>query len=292
MASTDELRWAAGFFDGDGCVHIARDGTLSVSAVQICAYKANLDEMNRLFGGRVIKLGAPKIRTQNQKYKWGLNGCKAALFCRTVAPHSYLKEKQLLVGAAYTAPGTSRSVKLIDGTNGRVIEAASLAEMARRLEITRESVKRLKPPYTVVIGKRADHYEHNRGLRDNMMRMKKEEHATIEGRLSPAYCAGFLDADGCLQVRRSKLVLGATQKYAAITNALKSMFGGSVHHQADWSKCWYWTLQGEPAATCLAALNPFFVGKKPQAGILGTLTTQNAEQVSSEVKALKMRIQA
>ncbi len=101
MPTVEELQWAAGFFDGDGCVFIGKTNTLYVIVNQAVTYKTNLDELARLFGGIARKTGVPKLPTHNQTYTWTLCGKKAAAFCKQIEPHALLKRPQVLLGASH-----------------------------------------------------------------------------------------------------------------------------------------------------------------------------------------------
>jgi len=233
MVSVENLQWAAGFFDSDGCVFIDRRNTLSVSVDQAVTYKANLDEFVRMFGGVVRKSGGPKLPTHNQKYTWKLYGKKATAFCKQIEPHALLKRPQVLLGASHRV-------------------------------------------------------EDKIGAGETIKQMKKRVHAHVTAQMSPAYTAGFLDADGCLSIGCG-ITISAVQKYPAILYALAEVYKGSVAQEKRASAGWQWRVHGDSARHCLTETLPFFVGKRPQAELLATLNRENRLEVKAKITALKMR---
>ena len=233
MVSVENLQWAAGFFDGDGCVLIDRRNTLYVSVDQAVTYKANLDELVRMFGGRVATCTPPKLPTHNQKYNWKLGGKKAIAFCKQIEPHALLKRPQILLGASHRV-------------------------------------------------------EDKIGAGETIKQMKRHVHAQITAQLSPAYAAGFVDADGCLAITTG-IRITAVQKYPAILYAFAEVYKGSVAQETRAKAGWQWRVCGDSARHCLRETLPFFVGKRPQAELLATLNRENRLEVKAKITALKMR---
>ena len=235
MVSVDNLSWAAGFFDGDGCVFIGRTNTLYVIVTQAETYKANLDELARMFGGVVRKHGVPAKPTHNQTYRWELCGKPAVAFCKQIEPYALLKRPQILLGASH--------------------------RVADKL-----------------------------GAGETLKEMKQRIHAQINAKLTPAYVAGFLDADGCLAIILSGGIrISAVQKHPAILNALVEVYKGKVAQEKRAKAGWQWVAYGDSARHCLADTLPYFVGKQPQAEALATLSRHNKKEVHTTVTALKMR---
>ncbi len=291
MPTVEELQWAAGFFDGDGCVFCGHDCCLRVSVEQAVTYKANLLEMSRLFGGGVATCAPPKHATRNQKYRWRLCGDDAIRFCQMVEPHAVLKRPQIELGARFEKGQTRRCAVTVTDGKGGFWQTQTLSAMAKQLGCTRETVKELKVPFTVTLQKQAMSKEDKLQVRNQLMELKKQRHADIPDCLPPAYTAGFLDADGCLRLRTRRtgryLVISANQKHDAITRALMRTHGGSVSTSNKESQ---WTVQGDAGFRCLHCLMPYFVGKLPQAQLLSTLTPDNQDEVAAKVTALKMHI--
>ncbi len=233
MVSVENLQWAAGFFDGDGCVFVGRTNTLYVIVNQAVTYKANVEELVRLFGGRVRANTFRSKPNENQQVNWTLCGKKAVAFCKQIEPHALLKRPQILLGAAH-----------------RVEDKIGAGETIRE--------------------------------------MKKRVHAQVTAQLSPAYTAGFLDADGCLAITTG-IAISAVQKYPAILYALAEVYKGSVAQETRAKAGWHWNVYGDSARHCLRETLPFFVGKRPQAELLATLNRENRLEVKAKITALKMR---
>ncbi len=133
MVSVENLQWAAGFFDGDGCVFVDHRNSLSVIVNQAVTYKANLDELARMFGGIVRKRGVPKLPTHNQTYNWKLDGKKAIAFCKQIEPHALLKRPQVLLGASHRV-------------EDKIGAGKTVREMKRLVHA--QITAHLSPPYT------------------------------------------------------------------------------------------------------------------------------------------------
>jgi len=233
MVSVENLKWAAEFFDGDGCVFINRHNTLSVIVNQAVTYNANLEELVRMFGGRVATCTPPRHATHNQKYNWRLYGKHAVAFCKQIEPYALLKRPQVLLGASHRV-------------------------------------------------------EDKIGAGETIKQMKKRVHAHVTAQLSPAYAAGFVDADGCLAIATG-IAISAAQKHPAILYALADAYKGSVAQEKSAKAGWYWRVYGDSARHCLRETLPFFVGKRPQAELLATLNRENRLEVKAKITALKMR---
>jgi hypothetical protein len=89
-----KLSYAAGLFDGEGCVlfYIRRDHTI-IYAVEVanCDRRA-LDWLQANFGGRI------NVKTMRRKHTlgmWTLNGPRATVFAKAILPYSILKREQL-----------------------------------------------------------------------------------------------------------------------------------------------------------------------------------------------------
>lgn len=65
MIRTEDLHWAAGFLDGEGCFHTSKQGQIAVTAAQ--NYRESLDKLVSLFGGKIY---ARKRYQENQKDGW------------------------------------------------------------------------------------------------------------------------------------------------------------------------------------------------------------------------------
>jgi hypothetical protein len=115
-------QWAAGFFDGEGCLTIElrsnRDpGALVVQVTQ--KMRAPLDELQRRWMGKVslAKAGC---------YRWRVAARRADAFLRAVYPHCLVKREQIELGFEYLS------------TMGTVGQRTNPATMATRLRLIQE----------------------------------------------------------------------------------------------------------------------------------------------------------
>jgi hypothetical protein len=93
--------WAAGFFDGEGCVSISVDRSkqtpqhdLTVSVSQ--KHCRPLDELQIQHGGSISP-----TKTPSGCWRWRLAGGKAERFLRRIYPHSLEKHSQITLALAF-----------------------------------------------------------------------------------------------------------------------------------------------------------------------------------------------
>ncbi|MEE8607818.1 MAG: LAGLIDADG family homing endonuclease [Nitrospiraceae bacterium] len=103
--STDlELAWAAGFFDGDGCIHIrwsknkqlrlGGQWILQVTMTQI--YQEVIEEFQRIVGGGKLYRCAPTRGSFGKRWQWRwiADAYRAEKIVRLLLPHLRLKKPQ------------------------------------------------------------------------------------------------------------------------------------------------------------------------------------------------------
>lgn len=88
--------WAAGFFDGEGCVSIQRrqrggflEHHLSVQVGQ--ATRQCLDELAARYDGSVTR----DRKAGGAFFRWRVHGQSAERFLRTIHPHSLVKRREI-----------------------------------------------------------------------------------------------------------------------------------------------------------------------------------------------------
>jgi len=86
------LGYAAGFFDGEGCVSI-HNYNLVVRINQV--RREVLDELTKAYGGSVISMSPPRKSTHRQCYAWSLYGQKAYEFLKKLLPFLIVKENEV-----------------------------------------------------------------------------------------------------------------------------------------------------------------------------------------------------
>lgn len=90
-------RYAAGFFDGEGCIHIARNVRVIISG---CFRPGLLDMFAARWGGKVL----PAVWS-NTKHRpgvrWEITGDKSHKFLQDVLPYLIEKKEQAFLGLKY-----------------------------------------------------------------------------------------------------------------------------------------------------------------------------------------------
>lgn len=92
-------QWAAGFFDGEGCITVdmRRDGKPgSVVACVTQKLRAPLDELQARWGGAV-----DRKRTRSGCYRWRCSAQQARAFLRAIYPFTLVKRPQIQIAFAY-----------------------------------------------------------------------------------------------------------------------------------------------------------------------------------------------
>ena len=90
----NELAYLSGFFDGDGCVHLTKAGTLLLQMSQSLKGVDVLLRFRRAFGGGIYRKTDGCGFSQPTFY-WSLTGTRTKRAATLLARHSYTKEAQL-----------------------------------------------------------------------------------------------------------------------------------------------------------------------------------------------------
>lgn len=92
MLYNDRLHYFAGFFDGEGCVQISRNGSVQLRIIN--TNLAILEKIQEVFGGSVNKRAQIVNKPQ---YSWSVYGDLAKNLAELLAPLCMEKSKQLYV---------------------------------------------------------------------------------------------------------------------------------------------------------------------------------------------------
>lgn len=91
--NTTEIAWAAGFFDGEGCVNIVKRKTANRPTLQLAVGQSgNTEALDRFTkavgGGKVYGPYNPKTGTTHQiSYKWRAHGQEARRIMQLLDPY-------------------------------------------------------------------------------------------------------------------------------------------------------------------------------------------------------------
>lgn len=81
MPTNEELNWAAGFLEGEGCFQ-AHHGSTATTATQT-ETREPLDKLLKLFGGSIILITPKAMRTKGSKvrnyWRWSVYGAPAVI---------------------------------------------------------------------------------------------------------------------------------------------------------------------------------------------------------------------
>ena len=219
--TNNDLMWAAGHIDGDGCYSI--DGKATANRPVVAVGKAergiaSLNKLQRMFGGGIRVHSKPKGNSQ-QAYRWSTFGSEAISVCSQLKPHAVLKAGQCKFLAEFPP---------------------SIRRQAVPAEVTQIRLD----------------------IRAKLVEEKEKEHKEINKAPSPAWWAGFFDADGYIGIRnRLSLMVTITQKHRAVIDAAREEFGGRVCRQGNG---WAWQAGGPAARNFLATIKPYAIEKLPQ----------------------------
>jgi len=119
MYTQTDVAWAAGFFDGEGCVTITwrrqtQRGPLKQVSPLLIASVVNVDpgaieRLHSLFGGAVRSY--QHHANGHTIYEWRATGSKGSNFLSAVLPYSITKRTQIEVGLRFAAerPGRGKA---------------------------------------------------------------------------------------------------------------------------------------------------------------------------------------
>lgn len=127
------LSYLAGFFDGEGCISLAKSGRRYALIVQVTQCNRWILELFRMhFGGGIHQCE----RNGNPFYIWSITASKAMAFLETIEPYLILKKAEANLATTYQKRKNIHAVPLSNGQ--RILEDADYILM-RKLK---EKVKR------------------------------------------------------------------------------------------------------------------------------------------------------
>lgn len=110
MSPTD-IAWFAGFFDGEGCVQVARAGrgdrvhVLRVSVTQVA--RAPIDRLAAAFGGLVYPKPSRRPRDRHQ-WGWETRSWAAVRFLDALLPYLTVKRQEAELAIQYQRSKTTK----------------------------------------------------------------------------------------------------------------------------------------------------------------------------------------
>ena len=232
------LAYAAGLFDGEGCIIIQRTqgNTFSLHVRVTTTDLVIAKWLNEKFGGCLgIQPANKHVKNCRPCWYWNIQSKAASLFLVRIAPFLVIKKAQADLAIEF------QSRIGVRGVNRLTPEEIT----------TRETYKRRL--VELKLGCSAE---------------------TTTGLFDPPYVAGLLDGEGTILIYRVKdyyqLSVRITNTDLKVLESLKNLFGGDIGSKCEkvskrTRPCWTWQIQGPKSAELLIELYPYMLVKREQA---------------------------
>lgn len=258
--SREELEYAAGFFDGEGCIQInPKKSQPNTFLVEVRITNTNLEVLQWFknnFGGSVGSQPPNKdVKECKPCWYWAVACRIANAFLKTIIPFLVIKREQAQIAIDFQS-------KIKRGCN----------------RLTTEEVQ----------------IRRNMSLRVDAL--KEIQHLVQYGRLpSINYISGFCDGEGKIHIY---VVRGYHELSITVTNTnhqilvlLKEAFGGAVIGKVERDvvrnlPCSDWLLQGDPAEVLMKEMLRRFICKRAQAELGIEFQKKKNELKQSEARLL------
>jgi hypothetical protein len=235
--SIEDLQYAAGFFDGDGCIQLEeKSNQKNTFVVNVRITNTNrevLDWFKARFNGHIgIQPPNRNVKTNKKCWYWKCESRIANTFLKTVIPFLVLKREQAQIAIDFQS---------------RVKRGAN--------RLTHEEI------------------EIRRGMSTKICELKDTQHLIpYTEKLDLRYLAGFIDGEGNVCIYdvpgpHYELSMRVTNSNESVVRLLKNSFGGSVCKKEDGrdGPCFDWQIQGDSAAILLEDVLQCLICKRPHA---------------------------
>lgn len=301
---TEHLRlWTAGLVDGDGCICADKKHGLRVLVKQAEHGWSSLYQLQSMLGGCIHENKDETDKWQAQK-TWSLSGNSARAFCREMKSYCILKHDQLHEALSYPLfelkamqmrPVLARNqITGIEQVFGSQHHAARVTGASNISASLRQPNRRASGGFfwsyidnpiakDMVVKQQSD-------IIETLKALKRVEHKAIEQSLTPAYVAGLIDSDGCIDIsKEGTRTVSVGQKYIAICQALKQQYGGNFCQDKS-TRCFHWKIRGEKAKVMMQEFSPFLISKREQCVIALDKKVDDAVNVRAKMRILKNRL--
>jgi hypothetical protein len=238
MDASDK-EYAAGFFDGDGCVYMTVErGTIYRLGIRISnVNKASLEWFKARFGGWIVK--AVDKRERRKGWQWVSSAAGAPAFLDLIKDAVSIKRDQIFLSMIFLK------------RKERKFRFMSPVELAAR-ETIRIRLSEMKDELDLPV---------------------PSWNATI------SYMSGFFDAEGSVSISasdsQSQLRVNIANTVYSSLEFLRRSFGGKIYSKGDTehsdgcNRVQGWTLRftDTPAANILALMRPYLIVKQGQADL-------------------------
>jgi hypothetical protein len=138
-----QIIWAAGFFDGEGCISIGKaqpqlkyykhNHHYTVRLTVYQNIRAPLQIFKELFGG-TIKLRPATGKQKNNGWVWSIGGRGLVAALTQMLPYLIVKKEQAELAIGFQGRKVPRGQKYADGKNARLLDDADYQRM-RELKV-------------------------------------------------------------------------------------------------------------------------------------------------------------
>lgn len=288
------LDYAAGNWDGDGCVVIGSNYNLTVGLDKATKGKEALELFVANFGGKIYSKRAATSSTQ-QLYEWKLNGPAAMKFILAIKDRVWIKRQQAEVASRFPM---ALKCQVKAEKDGVVVVHESKTKCANVLGLTESQLRsRLAPRSAPHNGwklteiKRDDSVviPQKNAIDQELRRLKHVPHEPITKPLTIPYCAGLVDAEGCLSILNAygSWKLGVPQGSPEILYALQRQFAGSVFVSKTTANRGCWQIYARLARPFLEQCLPYMVEKKKQVELVLAFERGRGLELNALLRELK-----
>lgn len=127
MASQDQIIYAAGFFDGEGSVTLAKPNSSYPNYVLLRVdigqtSKPVLDWFQEVWGGAIHYRNANRGRSVKENWQWYISGVRAQVFLIDVLPYLKVKQDSVTIKLATWLERPNQSPNISSAMEQRVLE--------------------------------------------------------------------------------------------------------------------------------------------------------------------------
>ena len=285
IATQRFLHWTAGQLDGDGAISMAKCSSGKVNMPFITMSKAEkgspaLHRIRDVLGGTIGHQPSKKCEWQNVQ-QWRVTGSSAAVLARKMTPYMKLKKRRAVLLATWES-ALGRFTVSKDGKNisdlSREDAAAAIGSSVKTIT---KYLQRGAPYKGWTITKVAGN---GKELLVGMRAMDGLPHVET-GPLHTAYIAGFFDAEGCVHVQGTCIVVQLSQKWPAVLQAIQTRYGGAL--KIDKKAHWRYRICGPSARAFLIDIRADVLEKAEQVELALEVDATNWRDTAAKMRAMR-----
>lgn len=294
---TEIYQYAAGMFDSDGCIKIAKEGNVDIRVGQAEKGKNVLEFLQKNFKG-VIQNGRKATKRHQAEFQWCIYGDQAREFCAKILPYLLVKTQQVELGLQVPTINTQKNpVNMYNTITKETSTYCSFRDCCIKNNLSyHKYVGKLAKNAKITV----DNYEITKIQIDkNAIKILKK---TLTKKItdlkyvcpiipnnvdmSIPYAAGFFDGDGCVEVEHNSAhhhTIG--QKYRPILDIFQEKYGGTICYKPS-SKNFQWCICAD-GKEFLQEIYPYLILKKQQAELVINMKKNEAPEIKKKIRLLK-----